>query len=37
MKKEVKAKSVAKKSYFADRMKKVLELHDKRMGVKKNG
>jgi hypothetical protein len=37
MKKEVKAKSVAKKSYFADRVKKILELHNKRMEEMNNG
>ena len=36
MKKDVKVKSVAKKGYFDDRIKAILELHNKKM-AKQNG
>jgi len=36
-KKDIKAKSVAKKSYFTDRILAIIELHDKKLAEQKDG
>ena len=36
-KKDVKAKSVAKRSYFDDRIKAILELHEKKLAAQNGG
>ena len=36
-KKNVKAKSVAKKSYFTDRVLAIIELHDKKLAAQNGG
>ena len=36
-KKDVKVKSVAKRGYFDDRFKKILDLHNKKLASQKGG
>ena len=36
-KKDIKVKSVAKKGYFDDRFKKILELHEKKLAAQRGG